>query len=63
MSKVKITVVKKFSPIDVFGHEVYSTSGTKITRCGAFDEGQEYIVDHIEMARYLQGSFRVIFWR
>ena len=48
MSKVKITVIKKFSPIDVFGHEIYSTSGTQITQCKAFDEGQEFIVNHIE---------------
>lgn len=48
ISKVKIIVIKKFSPIDIFGHEVYSTSGTKITTCGAFDEGQEFIVEHIE---------------
>ena len=48
MTKVKITVIKKFSPIDVFGHEVYSTSGTKIVKCGAFEEGQEFIVEHIE---------------
>ncbi len=48
VSKVKITIIKKFSPIDVFGHEVYSTSGNKITTCGAFEEGQEFIVEHIE---------------
>jgi len=48
MSKVKITIIKKFSPIDVFGHEVYSTSGTKVTTCGAFEEGQEFIVEHID---------------
>ncbi len=47
MSRVKITVIKKFSPIDVFGHEIYTTSGKKVTTCGTFDEGQEFIVDHI----------------
>jgi len=48
MSKVKIKVIRKFSPMDVFGKEIYSTSGTKITTCGAFPVGKEFIVDHIE---------------
>lgn len=47
MSKVKITVIKKFSPIDVFGHEIYSSAGKKITECRAFDLGQEFFVDSI----------------
>ena len=47
MSKVKITVIKKFSPIDVFGHEIYTTSGTKVTTCGTFEEGQEFVVENI----------------
>lgn len=48
MSKVKITVIKKFDPVEVFGHEIYSTSGTKIIKCNSFTKGQEFIVDHIE---------------
>ena len=59
MSKVKITIIKKFSPIDVFGHEVYSTSGTKITTCGTFEEGQEFVVEHIEKMR-LEKVFNLI---
>ena len=48
ISRVKISVIKKFRPIDVFGYEIYSTSGKQITECRAFDEGQEFIVDRIE---------------
>ncbi len=44
-SKVKVTVVKKFSPEDVFGHEMIRENGEKILPC-SYKEGQEFIVDH-----------------
>ena len=47
-SKVKITVFKKFSPEDVFGKEMFREDGTKMTHCGAFEEGQEFLVEHYE---------------
>ena len=48
MSKVKITVIKKFTLTDVFGHQNYPTSSAKFDSCHLFDEGQEFIVDTLE---------------
>ena len=42
--KVKITVVKNFSPVDVFGEKFYKPSGDELVSCG-FTKGDEYIVD------------------
>ncbi|MHA2496897.1 MAG: TIGR04076 family protein [Candidatus Hodarchaeales archaeon] len=42
--KLKITIVKKFSPEEVFGHEVKRTSGEIVPLCGL--EEREYIVEH-----------------
>ncbi|MFX1590395.1 MAG: hypothetical protein ACFFC1_19860 [Promethearchaeota archaeon] len=33
MSKIKITVVKKFSPKDVLGHEFIRADGNPIKKC------------------------------
>ena len=42
--KLKITIVKKFSPEEVFGHEVKRTSGEVVPLCGL--EERDYIVEH-----------------
>jgi len=42
MSKVKITVVKNFSPEEVFGEKFYRPSGKEIVKCG-YKEGDSYI--------------------
>ncbi|MFW9916920.1 MAG: TIGR04076 family protein [Candidatus Thorarchaeota archaeon] len=42
--KLKITIVKKFSPEEVFGHKVKRTSGELVPLCGL--EEREYIVEH-----------------
>ncbi|MFX1252192.1 MAG: TIGR04076 family protein [Promethearchaeota archaeon] len=45
MATIKISVIKKFSPIDVFGHEIIDPpSGQVSTICSVFEEGQEFIV-------------------
>ena len=47
LPKMKITVVRKFSPEEVFGHEILQSSdGTPIPTCQFFDEGQEFIAEN-----------------
>jgi uncharacterized repeat protein (TIGR04076 family) len=50
MTKVKIEVIKRFSPEDVFGvnHNQRTLSGKPITVCNKLREGDEFIVDDIE---------------
>ena len=50
MTKVKITVIKRFGPEDVFGpgHNLKTLSGRPITKCSMFEEGTDFIVDDIE---------------
>lgn len=48
MSKIRITVVKCFSPEDVFGHGYKTPNGTEVKKC-SFDEGQEWISENGEM--------------
>lgn len=49
MAKIKITVIKRFNPEDVFGKEGYSTpNGKKVTACTAFEDGQEFIVENLK---------------
>ena len=45
--KVKVTVMKTFSPEDVFGHELHLPSGQKISKCSLFNEGDEFIIDSV----------------
>ena len=40
--KCKITVVKKFGPEDVLGHEFFLPSGKKIVKCD-LEEGESFI--------------------
>ncbi len=48
MPKIKITVVKRFKPEDVFGDEGYTTpNGKKITECTTFKDGQEFIIEKL----------------
>ena len=51
MTKVKIEVVKRFSPEDVFGpdHNQHTLSGNPIAKCHKLVEGDEFIVDNIEV--------------
>ena len=50
MTRVKISVIKKFSANDVFGpdHEIKTLSGKPITNCHLFQIGDEFIVENIE---------------
>ena len=44
MNKIKITVVKQFSPEDVLGHEFIRADGRPITKCD-MTEGREFVID------------------
>ncbi|MFX1378670.1 MAG: TIGR04076 family protein [Promethearchaeota archaeon] len=44
MTKIKITVIKRFSPEDVFGHQYKTPSGRIVEKC-PLKEGQEWIVE------------------
>ncbi|MHA1245468.1 MAG: TIGR04076 family protein [Candidatus Heimdallarchaeota archaeon] len=48
--QVKITVIKRFGPEEVFGtnHNLKTLSSNPITKCVLFEEGTEFIVDNIE---------------
>lgn len=50
LTKVKITIVKRFGPEDIFGpnHNLKGLSGNPINKCNLFDDGTEFIVDNIE---------------
>jgi uncharacterized repeat protein (TIGR04076 family) len=43
---VKITIQKKISSEEVFGHEYFYPDGRQSTICPHFKEGYEYIVEH-----------------
>ncbi|MFW9876782.1 MAG: TIGR04076 family protein [Candidatus Thorarchaeota archaeon] len=48
MPKIKISVIKRFSPEDVFGHEYKTPVGKVIEKCH-FEDGQEWISEDGEM--------------
>ena len=48
MSKVKITVIKRFSPEDVFGSKEKIPSDKLTTACTKVKEGQEFVVENLE---------------
>lgn len=48
MTKLKITVLKKFNPKDVFGHDYINPRGEIVTTCYVFDEGEEFIIENLE---------------
>ncbi|MFX1475532.1 MAG: TIGR04076 family protein [Promethearchaeota archaeon] len=49
MPRVKVTVIKKYSPEDIFGHEMRRQDGKRIPVCG-LEVGEEFIVDsHLKM--------------
>ncbi|NHJ39089.1 MAG: TIGR04076 family protein [Asgard group archaeon] len=45
--KIKITVIKRFNPKEIFGKEMFHPDGRKIIACSVFDEGQEIIIDDL----------------
>lgn len=48
MTKIKISVIKRFSPEDVFGHEYKTPTGKVVEKC-SYDDGQEWISENGEM--------------
>jgi uncharacterized repeat protein (TIGR04076 family) len=47
MSSVKITVIKRFSPEEVFNEQMTFPDGRIIPRCPVFEDGQEIIIESI----------------
>lgn len=49
MSKIRVTVIRKFSPKDVFGHEIIDPPSGQVARiCSEFEQGQEFIVEGLQ---------------
>ena len=48
MARITITVLKKFNPKDVFGHDIMSPKGDIIPTCYVFEEGEELVVTDLE---------------
>ncbi|MFX1379436.1 MAG: TIGR04076 family protein [Promethearchaeota archaeon] len=48
MTKIKVTIVKKFNPKDVFGHEIINSRGEIIPACYVFEEREEFIIENLE---------------
>ncbi len=48
MPNIQITVIKRFSPEDVFGHEYKNSTGKVVEKCH-FEDGQEWISEDGEM--------------
>lgn len=44
MSNVKISVIKKYSPKDILGHEFIKPNGKPISIC-SYEVGEEFVVD------------------
>jgi len=47
--KVKVTVLRRFSPSEVFGDKLPVTPVDNLGACEAFKDGQEFIVDSARM--------------
>lgn len=48
MVDIKISVIKRFHPEEVFGHEYKTPEGKVVDKC-RFEEGQEWISKNGEM--------------
>lgn len=48
MVNIKISVIKRFHPEEVFGHEYKTPEGKVVDKC-RFEEGQEWISENGEM--------------
>lgn len=50
IKKIKITVIRRFSPEEVFGHEMKYPSGEKMAPCSrnGLSEGTEWIVEYLQ---------------
>ncbi|MHA2009480.1 MAG: TIGR04076 family protein [Promethearchaeota archaeon] len=59
--KIKITVIRRFSPEEVFGHEMKYTSGEKVAPCSrnGLSEGMEWVVEYMQRPE----NFCVWAWR
>jgi len=47
LKKVKITVIRKFNPIEIFGHEIIRHSTNKAIPTCSMEEGKEYFVENL----------------
>lgn len=49
MPKMKITVIKRFHPKDVFGKDYVTPTGKTAPQCQTFTDGQEFTIDKLKM--------------
>ena len=49
MPKMKITVIKRFHPKDVFGKDYVTPTGKTSPECQSFKDGQEFTLDKLKM--------------
>jgi uncharacterized repeat protein (TIGR04076 family) len=49
MPKMKITVIKRFHPKDVFDKDYVTPKGKTATECQSFKDGQEFHLDKLKM--------------
>ena len=46
MNNIKITVMRKFSPEEVFGHEITDPPSGMVSKvCSKVEQGQEFLID------------------
>ncbi|NHJ01886.1 MAG: TIGR04076 family protein [Candidatus Heimdallarchaeota archaeon] len=48
VTKLKVSVVRRFKPEEVFGQEMTSPSGKVISVCSLFEDGQEFLVEEMK---------------
>jgi uncharacterized repeat protein (TIGR04076 family) len=48
MARIRVTVVKKFNPKDVFGNEITNSRGEIIPTCYIFEEGEKFIIENLK---------------
>ncbi|MFW9964401.1 MAG: TIGR04076 family protein [Candidatus Sifarchaeia archaeon] len=48
MARIRVTVLKKFNPKDVFGHDYVNPRGEIVPACYVFDEGEEFLIDNLK---------------
>jgi uncharacterized repeat protein (TIGR04076 family) len=48
LAKIRVTVLKKFNPKEVFGHDITYPRGDIVPTCHVFEEGEEFIVENVE---------------
>ncbi len=48
MPKIKVTVIKKISPDQIFDEPIKHPSGDIIKTCTSFEEGEEFLIENLK---------------